>query len=394
MKNHPIIPAMKINFSIKDPFKPGLRLDSEESITPGSGIRKYSGYLNLHRINSQKRSTKSTKDSLILNSPYTNHLHSVQFRTPSPRKAYQRPATALKASLNFIKKSRIERIERIQKNNLSSNHLSYWIKKARSDKLEIIRDVATYECEFSENRNLFQKLNEIELNCFAIKNAFEFYLALNQNNLDINSFFNENLQSLKSIEHEHLNKDKSQGIEMKGNYSLSRIEKKNKAYRIIFTGVKMISCFLCFLRIEANDTDCFILISLSTLFGECLNFYLDSNPHELYKLTLSKNIDYLISKLWILFDHSSITLCCDENCNKTFISIIIKLKGYQHTYKTVILEQENEDVTFSIPHTLLRVQINVKEMTDKISIFQENPKRLKQLLESRLVFIPQKNSYF
>ncbi|CAG9315164.1 unnamed protein product [Blepharisma stoltei] len=391
MKNKAIMPTLKTNFSIRKSNLKGIKLDWEEMISPGSSKRKITSNQSLIHANSQKRTNKSTKESDSLLSPYgfpvtpySSQPKSLQ--SFSPKKVSERAISVHKEDLTYISKSRIERIHN---DNSSIDNLSYCITKAKSDKLELIRDIATYESLFSEKKCLKSSLKELYSSSQQIKSSFDNFLQLEKNSKNLKNNLNTAIESIMAMDWELEKLDTSKtpiNIHRKESSFGARIYTQNVRKdnsKLIYAGISTISCLNCLLKIECNANNYELLATAQLLCGKTISNCIDLNTNISRKI-FNSQVKELISHFWLNLNTPEETLNFDWNCSKKFLALTINLKGSKKPYHTLILKEDSGNVELSMPNTFFKVNFKIGEISDKHSLFSENPANLAKRIQAKL----------
>ncbi|OMJ68084.1 hypothetical protein SteCoe_34564 [Stentor coeruleus] len=204
-----------------------------------------------------------------------------------------------------------------------SNEIVYDIQKAQSDKLELMRDIATYEKEFSDAynlRNVLDKINYQSSNLLPESNLFD----------DVSPMVSKIQKGFYDIE-EDLCTICTYATECE-NFELKKTL-YSKAKQVLFSGSFLISDIPCVVKIYGTKWLEEMDIWITTMENLTFYYFLKHNLSTLYhneKELLDMIRKQILSKFYfIIFSQNSVlNLMYDSMHNDKFKVVIYIIRGY------------------------------------------------------------------
>ena len=268
--------------------------------------------------------------------------------------------------------------------------LLYDIQKAKSDKLELVRDLATYEFNFSSHSKLSEKCQ------FITQASNEFSeLSVVETSIHQQKLFMEKLKSgvsrLVNIEKNFSNKWVSAEVEIEHFY-LKKSSAGNNLEEVYKGSVK-VSGEVCLVRVKGDKWLEHIELDVKTLegihFKEFLNLKISTyeTQTELSQLVKSK----ILSRLFLTLDQKRWKLSYDPNHGKTFLVLVCELRGCGHC--SLELTQKEDNVTIKIVGEYEYLELPKDFLTEKDSVFAESTTKLKRVIQKYMCFLQKSYSF-
>ncbi|CAG9331500.1 unnamed protein product [Blepharisma stoltei] len=384
MSNPSSMPTVvKVNFSLKKFKRLVSRRVSENNESTIENDNKGIEALKQVYYSSPKKRPKSGH----LISPYENRPKSFQLFPDTQRKRFfMRPASELKgdkAAESFQKELKLIKEDTV------ADQLKYNIKKAKSDKIELMRDIATYESNFSAKTALSSKFRTLAENCAMIKFLFEETKSSNNAKLLLKENIENALDMLHSPDNSMILLNKKEKINIIKSKSFKFVDRK--VSHQIFAGIALVSLLSCIINIQLNKNSHDYLISMKIPSGQILSLYLNKNLLVSRKSNIAK--DQIIPHLWIKIDSHQYSLVYDPECSITFLSFVLSLKGDASNLNTVLIRETLLILKIQIIGTLFSIDIDKSLITDKSSIFLEHPHKIARILRSKICFSRKNKSF-
>lgn len=320
-----------INKSIR---RPEIIESFDKDNTKSSKMKKVYGNLpSMKRFKSQRDQKITSLQSNIPVTPPNNQVHIIQGISKTEK-----------------------RIKRFPERSGEKNQLAYEVLKAQSDKLELSRDLSTFDYNFYLECDLIQKFRAIKFEAIRMSKSISFYENLVSNG--------EVLQTkvMKAFETNELNIKKSQDHP---NYnevfpikkSLSPI---NTHY---FKGVFNISGLKCLGNVASQF---YLQHTFKILYNnsQYLNTVIEKN---LVKIIHEKSInykqavfEYIVPHLYIKHTGEVNTLLFDEDCGSKYYAVSIKPKGGKQML-TLFVYFFNSTVNFKVLGTNISLALTKDE---------------------------------
>ena len=233
-------------------------------------------------------------------------------------------------SKNFSQNTKLEK-QQLNQDIKRKEQLNYEISVAKSDKLEIIRDLSTYESELSNRLNLSNRLETLNASLGSLPEMFNQFQARSVDNQSIGHLISQGLNQFHNIEIPKVSYSlKTEEFAIREYNTLSKM-------KLLYTAIKSISGVRVVIRIKGDIFLENFLISIISSEGEaCLNV-----PIKLDKLavnTLNQPVEItaaieekITPHLYLIYCNRTLCLKFDENFPNEKNSVIFNLKNYGKT---------------------------------------------------------------
>ena len=326
---------------------------------------KVQSYMRVYGHIPTVRRFRSTRDSKPLASP------AVLPSTPSNKNQNT-------SYISLTKPNRIRYHEKIGE----SETLNYEILKAQSDKLELERDLSTYEFELLGSINFANTLKEMKGYSYSIVNMFSDY----ERHCDEITNLLQDINSNKKILYENSLQRESSLAQIE-DFENFNIKVSNKLTLIEeYKGISTISGKKCLINIKSKLYESHHIKCLLPS-GEYLQLNINKNlTEQVHKLgSYKKMIElYICPHLYIMKICDDINLFYDENYGVTFLAFLMKLKGAKN-FATIIVRNLEDSYKIEIGGS------NAFKIVDKFSLrvnnnFGGNANKIRLEIQKSLIF--------
>jgi hypothetical protein len=262
--------------------------------------------------------------------------------------------------------------------------VSYSIASTKSDQLELRRDLATYEQEFSQSAGLEVKLIRLNSLASSLPDIFETLEKLSNTELNLLSSLKDGLQEI------------SEGRVSVGTpealcETFGSRRANSKSIINYFTGVYVISALHCFVRVVGDSLARSFSVNVQTVTGEeymmKVEHKVNFDPLRLKAVAKSQLLCYF----YFTHDSKEFSLNFDTRCSSAFSTVVAEVQGSPVGLNVVIVTQENFDVRLVLMEPPAEITVPTAFITEKQSVFEVPLARLAKVLRSSLHFLPGSN---
>jgi hypothetical protein len=263
-------------------------------------------------------------------------------------------------------------IKKLIKKDTNTESIRYEILKAKSDKLEIVRDLATYEYSMITALSVDKVSNKLTSLSSDIMNNFNTY----QNYLkDFSSIYDQIASSQGYNEHDaRPDGCFTETFEVKPCMHLSLLEEYKGVYDI--SGHKS----LVYISSKLYTTHTIKCILGNRTMQTVAYKDLNAQVHKIgYKNTIEK---WVLPYLHVNIKSDEYFLAFDQGCNPSFINLILKIKGNLELINFIIKDIGN-DIKFEIYDTNIYLNVDKFELGLQ-EINELSIKSLKKLIQTNI----------
>ncbi|CAG9320548.1 unnamed protein product [Blepharisma stoltei] len=289
-------------------------------------------------------------------------------------------------------KEKTVNIERLKK---KIDKLLYAIQKASSDKIELTRDLASYESEFSKEKQLSVELARLRVSAMDLPDI----TYLTNGNLNENKTvekINNGLLLLGSPDLNYSNATAKNDSEIDWEkYSTRKVLKINKL-DTVFQGVVQISSVNCIISIRSDQWLEVLDLTVQAFEGEQFHLNLKlsiSNTYQEPDQVRSTVRNNIAPYLFFMKEQNCLNLFYDSRHSVSFFSIITKIRGYG-LCSIQLTEIEEDHVHIQVDFHEEALEVLKEEITYESSIFYESISKLTRIIEQHLCYIKKSKSLY
>jgi len=277
----------------------------------------------------------------------------------------------------------------LEKLKTTLEKLTQTVRKAVSDKLELGRDLATYEF-------LFCKDSGAERNLGQLKQLAEGFPGSDEVSAEIIAWekfamkcISEGFQTVEKVESGPQVLPDSDLFE-KSDFDLRCLNDISR-YRQLYRGVSVISSLHCLVTVKSNGLFRQLLISAVTLQGRSHHLTVRQDMMERESLMTKREISVavkadILPHLYFQVEEGGMHLMFDPSCAVSFLSLVLTVKSREaHIHTSVELSEDQDFI--HITSSLGEVTIPRYELTNRHSIFRSNQHQLASKLQQGLYYL-------
>jgi hypothetical protein len=289
--------------------------------------------------------------------------------------------------------------------------------QAKSDLIELRRDLATYEHTFAQQTHLSSCLIRLSGLANGLTTMQDTLVLTTEEEEARSAELKAELRSLDALEVASCQHELPMSSLLCKEDFGSRPD-QSLADFLIYQGAGYVSGLAVMLRVTGNYYYKHLSLDLQTISGE--SFFLRIDLPKLPSEGSSKYFKAsLLKKFYFIFERHELKLCYHERCNRDFLALLVQLKGSTWGYhpssnvtpnppkqakstgdaqqpgfkmqgchnfvNSVFLSQSGYEVTIRMQNSSSFISVGVNLITDKESIFSESPQKLCRLLSRHLL---------
>ncbi|CAG9329917.1 unnamed protein product [Blepharisma stoltei] len=262
------------------------------------------------------------------------------------------------------------------------------ILRTKSDQLEIIRDIATYENYLCDEIDFITKISRINQQLQHLPEAYEKQKKIDEKYTEITDIFKEKLKNfLVDLDHEKSHFSKPFVNEK---YAIRPIE-TIRHMKLIFACPAKISGIYGVLKVFGNGLYNKFSITFLRDSEFCLELKLTHDLIELDKTlsskpTVEKFKKLILPHLYIILRRQNYQLLWDQFHSKEFLVSIISIKGKKGPLMIRIDQSEPDKVDLAFTNPNFSLQVDLTQITKKKNLFLTPHKQLFKKLTSHIVY--------
>jgi hypothetical protein len=220
------------------------------------------------------------------------------------------------------------------------------IRKIKSDRIELVRDLATYDANFSIDNALPAKLDNFKELTKSLPDIYSNLVSFAQSETEILERMSSGLAQIHDLETETSKYMPEKDGKYCEKYEVKLLSDVYKL-KLIFKGVRKVSGKRCIISISSDSIISTIEVSLITQDRKGFKrFRIPSDSSTLEAIRqnhLSNNqiASEIISHLYLIYYDNQLNLNYDDHCSVRFFALCLKLKGFS-SERSVLLKQDED----------------------------------------------------
>lgn len=288
------------------------------------------------------------------------------------------PVENLNTSVGPVPRLRKRSVE-LNKEKRLVEFLTQEILSCRSDKLELMRDLATYETNMSEGVELLVKLGKLQSEQYMVSKL----LLKPDGFIQFKDRLSEGMGKLMGISHEV---DTRVDVIAKENYEVHPLSPFSKISHV-FDCVRKISGVYCVINVNSDSLSSNFILSLSlpSKLLLCLNqrFQLSIRDYE-DKVAIKEEIENkILTSLYMDQYESQLEIKWNANYRKTFLNLFINIKSLKIP-KMVQITESDGAVLLTYVEAKQCVAVSRSLITEKSSVTECSDVYLVRILSKHL----------
>lgn len=270
--------------------------------------------------------------------------------------------------------------------------LTYLVTKAASDKLELMRDLATYEHSFGTAVGLSERLLELRSHAAQLPTIFD---TLNSSLLCERHAYSELRAGLDLIGKRTSTARPTTLSELPVRSALE-LRKISEAFRsrLLYSGSTVISNLPCLVTVSGDGLFRNLKITAQTLSGALFRMSVQQDLLARQSLTTGLQIrkavkSLILPRLHFTAERNAMKLHFDPDCGLTFVSLIVEVRGWGEGLVTVWLTESATDVIVELSIAKDRLQVPMCEFTQGNSLFPCDLQATARILTRKLLWTPE-----
>lgn len=249
--------------------------------------------------------------------------------------------------------------------------LTYLVNKATSDKLELMRDLATYEHLFGKSVGLSERLLELRSHAAQLPTIFD---TLNSSLQCERQAYTEVHAGLDLIGNRAQTASRATPeLPVRVALELRRVSEAFRS-RSLYCGAVVISNLPCLVSVSGDGLFRNLKIVAQTLSGAL--FRMSVQQDLLARQSLTTNLQIrkavkllILPRLHFTAERNAMKLHFDAECGLTFSTLIVEVRGWREGLVTVWLTEAASDVIVELSIAKDRLQVPLSEFTEGTKLF-------------------------
>lgn len=355
-------------------------------------VNRVNNYVSLYRNETSSRQPKRPQSrDTKRDENNTSHDNSMAqgIRISESRKSMLKKTLIIATKLNHVKTA-----AKLDRTNAQIKAVSYEIQKARSDRLELRRDLATYEYNFGSSIDLKSRLIGMKQESLNLPDVSDIIARVDSDEKEMIKFLKESVMRMQDIEDKYtqLENQVMNPVPITESYSLRNTKDVEELFNI-YAGVDNISSQRCLVKIRGDRWLEKVEITVETLQKQQFFLSLRLNitnsyvePKDVKKIIKQR----LIPKLYISANTKNFTLQFDPEHGKKYLCILVNIKNWKLT--SIYLSQKDNFIILSAANEVFSLKLDQAEL-DGIPLNFQSIKKLSKLIENKLCYIPEPNVF-
>jgi len=269
--------------------------------------------------------------------------------------------------------------------------LTYLVTKAASDKLELMRDLATYEHCFGKAVGLSERLLELRSHAAQLPTIFD---NLNSSLLCERQAYAEVRTGLDLIGGKRTQTVRTvtpSELPIRSALELRRVSEAFRS-RLLYSGSAVISNLPCLVAVSGDGLFRNLKITAQTLSGALFRMSVQQDLLTRQNLTTGPQIrkavkSLILPRLHFTAERNAMKLHFDPDCGLTFASLIVEVRGWGEGLVTVWLTEAATDIVVELSIAKDRLQIPMSEFTAGNSLFPCDLQATARILTHKLLWV-------
>lgn len=265
--------------------------------------------------------------------------------------------------------------------------IKYDIFLSKSDKIELMRDLATYECSMGKSVDIVTQLVNIHSTSNSVPNINEGLTQISQNHDNMRQVMKEGLKRMNDLELDYNTKLMQVSCSFERETDEVRKYSKARTFKHLFSCVRRLSGIYSVIKISGDWSLENFHLDVQLASGHAFSTRISLNLMESSlssKDVVKKIQEKLLPKLFLTLTSEQLILNWDQSYNQDFLSIIIELKGSPVYVNMLVIRPEDEYMHLSISHPVSSLRIPKKYITESYSIFKVPTHKLCRVFSTHL----------
>jgi hypothetical protein len=355
-------------------------------------VNRVNNYVSLYKNETSSRQAKrpqSRDTRRDENNTSNDNSMSQGIRLSESRKSMLKNTLIIATKLNSQKTA-----AKLDRTNAQIKAVSYEIQKARSDRLELRRDLATYEYNFGSSIDLKPRLVSLKQESLNLPDVSDIVTKVDNEEKEMIKILKQSVMEMQDIEvkYTQLENQVANPVPITESYSLRNTKDVEELFNI-YQGVDNISSQRCIVKIRGDLWLEKVEIAVETLQKQQFFLSLRLNitnsyvePKDVKKIIKQR----LIPRLYISANTKNFTLQYDPEHGKKYLCILVNIKNWKLT--SIYLSQKDNFIILSANNEVFNFKLDQGEL-DGIPLTFQSMKKLSKLIENKLCYIPEPNVF-
>lgn len=278
-----------------------------------------------------------------------------------------------------------------EKNQLKkeAEELGYEVTKAVSDRLELLRDLSTYEHLFSTATDLSSRLLLLRSHASQLPTIFQHLSTLLNTERFSYSQIQSGLQEIARNPHPPV-QSKPTDVPIHTSLELRSISDAFRS-RLLYSGAIVISNLPCLITVSGDGLFRNLKITVQTLSGALFRMTIQQDLLSKQNLTTARQIKLAIKamilpRLHFTVERNAMKLHFDPDCGVTFVTLIVEVRGWGEGLVTVWITEMGPDAGIELSISKERLQVPIAEITGSDRLFPCDFQRVSRIVTMKLLW--------
>lgn len=278
--------------------------------------------------------------------------------TPLPMsKIHTRPISHL--SEDFLRNTQPSK-KSIENLRIKADKIRHDICLSKSDKLDLMRDLASYEYYMGKNIEIAHSLAKIHSVSHSVPNINEELTQISQEVSNIRQVLRKGLGKMHDLEQEYAERMKQVSSEYENEIVEVRSYTKANTFSHLFTCMRRLSGIYSIIKIYGDQPleNFHLDVQLASGHAFSTQIKIDLMGPDLNSSSIvSKIKEKLLPKLFLTLTQDQLMLHWDQSYGQDFITMIIELKGSPIYVNMLVIRLEEDSVHLSISSPISSLRI-------------------------------------
>lgn len=277
----------------------------------------------------------------------------------------------------------------LEKLKTTLEKLTQTVQKAASDKLELKRDLATYEFLFCRDSGAGNSIGQLKQLAESFPDRDETKTEIIAWEKFAMKHISDGFQMVEKVE---MRAETLSNVDLfeKSDFDLRCLNDISR-YRQLYRGVSVISSLHCIVTVKSNGLFRQLLISAVTLQGHMHHLTVRQDMTERESLMTKRQIVAavkadILPHLYFQVENRETHLMFDPACAVSFLSLVLEVKSREAHIHTSVELSEDQDLVH-VTSFLGEVAVPRYELTHRHSIFRSNSQQLAGKLQQGLYYL-------
>jgi hypothetical protein len=249
----------------------------------------------------------------------------------------------------------------------------------KSDMLELLRDLATYEalaCQAVYTTDGLIRINSLASSLPEISDSFAEMSESEQ------KIYNGLRAGLNDMQTEAQTAESAEMLGFCEDFGSRREVDLRRG--LLFKGASRISGIPVLYRVLGAAHSAIFHVNVQTLAGDFFSLKVTALGKADYESKVMKQ--FLLARLYFVVKSNNLQLCYNELHNTQFMTVVVELKGLSHFVSSVFIFCQDDEVVLQLPDVHSRVSVHRAKLADRTSVFKTKPQRVVRKLEKHLYY--------